>query len=147
MESWVVAFLGVIALSSLMQTGFLIGLALNGRRLARRLDEIQRRIDDEIRPGLRNLTRASESVVEISDIARDQARRLSAVVAGALDSLEETIHTAQALILRPLAPLADLAALIKGVRRGIEVYRRLGTVDHERKGDARRYVGDEHLFI
>jgi hypothetical protein len=147
MESWAIAFLGVIALSSLVQAGFLIGLALNGRRLARRLDGIQRRIDEEIRPGLLNLTRVSENVAEISDIARDQTQRVSSVVAGALDTVEETIQTIQRLVLRPLAPLADLVAFVKGVRRGIEVYRKLGEAERGRKGDARRYSGDEHLFI
>jgi hypothetical protein len=147
MGSWAVAFLGVIALSSVVQAVFLIGLTLNGRRLARRLDEVQKRIDEGIRPGLKNLTRASENFAEVSDLAREQARRMVSVVGGALDTIEGTINTVQRLVLRPLSPLADVAAFIKGVRRGIEVYRRIGETDRKQSGDARRYIGDEHLFI
>ena len=37
MEPWGVVFLGVIALGSLVQAAFLVGLALAGLRLARQL--------------------------------------------------------------------------------------------------------------
>jgi hypothetical protein len=148
MESWVVVFLGIIALCSAVQTAMLIAVALGGLRLARRLDDIQKRIDEEIRPGLRNLALVSANVAEISSLARAQAMKASEVVSQALDRFEETVITTQKLVLKPLAPLADAVAFIRGIRRGVEVFRRLGGADKERSRDSRQYSGDdEHLFI
>ena len=49
--------------------------------------------------------------------------------------------------LRERGHVADLMAVLKGVRHGIEGYRQLGGVRREQRGAARRYQDDEHLFI
>ena len=146
MESWGVTFLGVIALSSLVQTAFLVRLVMAGRRLGRRIDELQKRVDQDIRPGLENLTRVTRNLAEISDVAARETQRIAEVVGSTLDRLEETTQLVQRFVLRPLAPLADVIALLKGLRRGVEVFKRLGESDRERRG-VRRYHDDEHLFI
>jgi hypothetical protein len=147
MESWGVSFLGVIALSSLVQTAFLVGLIVAGRRLGRRIDELQKRVDQDIRPGLENLTRVTRNLAEISDVAARETQRIAEVVGSTLDRLEETAQLVQRFVLKPLAPLADAIALLKGLRRGVEVFKRLGEADRERRGGVRRYHDDEHLFI
>jgi uncharacterized membrane protein YciS (DUF1049 family) len=58
-----------LALASLVQAGFLIGLALAGMRLARRVDELNARLDRELKPALENLTRVSRAAAEIADLA------------------------------------------------------------------------------
>jgi hypothetical protein len=148
MDSWAVVFLGVIALSSLVQAAFLIGLAVGGRRLARRLDEMQARIDREIRPSLDNLSRITRNLAEIADLATLQARRMDDFLADTVDKLEEATSTIQRVILRPLGPLVDLAAFLKGIRRGVQVYRKLRGLEAQGRGSSRRYADeDEHLFI
>src|SRR5438445_646658 len=82
-------FLGVIALSSLVQAAFLIGLAVGGRRLARRLVAMQRGIDREIRPTLDNLSRITRNLTEIADLATLQARRVDDLLADTVDKIEE----------------------------------------------------------
>ena len=37
--------------------------------------------------------------------------------------------------------------LIKGFRRGLDVYLRLGGLEAQGRGTTRRYRDDEHLFI
>jgi hypothetical protein len=147
MDSWGVVFLGVIAASSVVQAVFLIGLARAGQRLARRVEELQRRIDHDLRPGLENLTRITHTLAVITDVAAVQAQRAGEMVTGALDRVEETIALVQQMVLKPLGSLSDLMAVLKGVRHGIEVYRQLGGVRREHRGAARRYQDDEHLFI
>jgi hypothetical protein len=147
MESWGVVFLGVIAASSVVQAVFLIGLARAGQRLGRRVEDLQQRVDHDLRPGLENLTRVTHSLAAITDVAAVQAQHVGDVLAGAVDRVEETIALVQKTVLKPLGSLTDLMALLKGVRHGIEVYRQLGTVRREQRGAARRYQDDEHLFI
>lgn len=148
METWGIVFLGVIALSSVVQAVFLIGLARGGQRLARRLDELQDRIDREIRPALENLGRITRNMSEVSDLVVLQARRVDDFLADTVEKIEETTSTLRRVVLRPLGPLVDIAAFFKGIRRGLEVYHQLRGFDRREQGADRRYSDDdEHLFI
>src|SRR3989304_8247190 len=122
MTAWALVFLGVIAVAALVQSAVLIGLAVAGRRLSRRIEALQTRLERDVSPALQDLTRVSRNVAEISDIATLQARRLDLALAGTIGKIEETTSVAQRLILRPLGPVADLVAFPQGLRRGIDVY-------------------------
>jgi hypothetical protein len=148
MDSWGIVFLGVIALGSLVQAGFLISLTMQGRRLGRRLEELNDHIEREIRPSLDNLVRVTRNLAEVSDLAVLQARRFDLVLADTVEKIEDTTSMVRKLILRPLGPLVDLTAFIKGIRRGLEVYQQLRGFDRREHGSDRRYeADDEHLFI
>jgi hypothetical protein len=147
MESWGVAFLGVIALSSVVQAAFLIGLAIHGRRLSRRLEELTNSIEREIRPSLEHVSRATRNLTEVSDLALLQARRVDDLVADTVEKVEEATSLLRRVTHRPLGPLVDIGAFFKGLHRGFAVYRSLRGVDAERRGSSRRYAEDEHLFI
>jgi hypothetical protein len=152
MDSVGLTFLGVIAVSSLVQAAFLIGLAVGGRRLARRIDAVQRRIDRDLQPTLENMSRITRNLAEVSDLATLQARRVDDLVADTIDKIEEATSLVRRVVLRPLGPLVDIAAFLKGVRRGLDVYRRLRGLESQGRASARRardrYAEeDEHLFI
>jgi hypothetical protein len=149
MESWAVVFLGVIAFASLVQTAFLVALAVAGRRLARRVDEMHDRFEREVRPMVESLSRLSRNVAEITDLATLQARRIDGVLADTIDKVEDATGYLQRFLLRPLGPLADVAAVIKGLRRGLDVYHRLRGLDGPKRVPKRRMAAgeDEHLFI
>jgi hypothetical protein len=148
MGTWGVVFLGIIAVGSLVQAAFLVGLVLQGQRLGRRLGELQDRIDREIRPSLENLSRVSRNLAEVSDLAVLQVRRFDGLLADTVEKVEETTTLLRRVILRPLGPLVDVAAFLKGIRRGIEVYQQLRGFDRHEGGVSRRYdADDEHLFI
>jgi len=147
MSTLAVVFLGVIALSSLVQAAFLIGLVLEGRKLGRRLDEIEKRFEKEITPALRSLSRLSTNLAEVSDIVSVQARRVDRFMADTIDKLEDATTVLRQVMMRPVGTLLDITALLKGLRKGLEIYRRLGGMESERRGGARRYADDEHLFI
>jgi hypothetical protein len=144
METW---FLGVIALCSVVQAVFLIGLAVFGLRLSRRLGRLQESLDREIRPSLEHVSRVTRNLTEVSDLAVLQARRLDDLVADTIDKVEEATTLVRRFVVRPVRPLSDVVAFFKGLRRGLEVYRRLSEGDDERRGSSRRYADDEHLFI
>jgi hypothetical protein len=149
METWGLVFLGLIALSSLVQAVFLLGLAVEGRRLARRLDALSERLDREIRPALDNVARITRTLAEVTDLVTLQARRVDVLLADTVEKIEDTTATVRRLIVRPLGPLMDVAAFFKGIRRGLQVYSKLrGLEGQGRPQPARRAAEeDEHLFI
>ncbi len=148
METWGVVFLGVIALGSLVQVVFLVGLMLAGRRLSQRIDALQARIDRDVTPALENFARVSRAAGEIADLAALQARRIDLLLADTIEKIEETTTTVQQLVLRPLRPLGAIVAFLRGVQRGLEVYARLGRELPTAPAPTRRVREDEeHLFI
>jgi hypothetical protein len=147
-ESWGVVFLGVIAFSSLVQAGFLIGLAVAGRRLAKRLDAMQDRLDREIRPAMDNLARISRNFAEVTDLVTLQARRIDDLLADTIEKIEDATNMIRRVVVRPLGPLVDLTAFLKGIRRGVEVYYKLRGLENRHRPPPRRVADeDEHLFI
>ena len=151
MESWGVVFLGVIALASLVQAGFMVGLALAGMRLSRRVEELQEKLDREIKPALDSLTRVSRAAAEIADLATLQARRLDLLLADTVEKIEETTGVIQQLVIRPLKPVGAIVAFMRGLQRGMEVYLQLGRgahAGHHAHRPRRSHTeDDEHLFI
>ncbi len=147
MEPLGLVFVVVIALSSLVQAALLLLLARGAIQLSRRVSSLQTRVDQEIRPALEHLARLSRNVVEVSDIAALQVRRFDALFADTLDRFEDVKGQVRRAVRAPLGAVSDMAALVKGVRRGFDVYHRLGTYDAEQRGKSRRYRDDEHWFI
>jgi hypothetical protein len=145
METWGVVFLGVIALASVVQAGFLVGLVVYGRRLAHRVDALQVKLDREIAPALANFDRVGRAAAEIADLATLQARRLDLVLADTIEKIEEATTAVQQLVVRPLKPIGAIVAFLKGLQRGVDVYFQLGrNMPPRRRG---RGEDDEHLFI
>jgi len=150
MESWGVVFLGVIAAASLVQAAFMVGLALGGVRLARRLAELSDKLDREIKPALDNVTRVSQAAAEIADLATLQARRLDLLLADTVEKIEETTGVIQQLVVRPLKPVGAIMAFMRGLQRGMETYLQLGRGANAAHHSHRRRShteDDEHLFI
>lgn len=139
--------LAVIALSAIVQAVLICGIALGGRRLTQRIDEIQGKVDREIRPALQNLSQITRNVAEASDLAVVQVRRIEGVVGDTLDRIEETRRTVQRAARVPLRALGRAGAVMSGFRRGFDVYRQLGGLSTQGRGRARSYREDEHLFI
>lgn len=148
MDTWSVVFLGIIAVASVVQSAFLIGLALEGKKLSRRVAEIQDRIEREIKPSLDNVSRVTRNLAEVSDLAVLQARRVDGLLADTIEKVEETTTLIRKVVLKPIGPLVDLAAFLKGLRRGLDVYQRLRGFERRERVDRRHDDDDdEHLFI
>jgi len=148
MSDWVSIFLGVIALGSLTQMAVLVLLFLESRKAVRRLDALQLRVEKDLRPALEGLARISRNLAEVSDLAVLEARRVDVAVADVIDQFQELTREVRSTFVRPLGPLVDILAFVKGVQRGIQVYRQLGGHDARERGFHRPYAEeDEHLFI
>jgi hypothetical protein len=93
------------------------------------------------------MARLSQTFAEVGDLVGTQARRVDAFMADTILKMEEATTVLREVVLRPLGPLLDITAILKGFRKGLEIYKRLGGFESERRGGARRYADDEHLFI
>jgi hypothetical protein len=147
MDSLALVFLGVIALSSLVQGAFLVFLGVSGLKLVRRVGDIQQSLDKEIRPVLDNVQKVTENLATVSAIATEQARRVELLVGDTVARVEDARENMRRAVARPLDSFRDVTAILKGLRRGFDVYQRLGGLQPKRQGASRRYAEDEHLFI
>jgi len=147
MQSLGLVFLGLIALSSLVQGLFLLGLGWGGLKLMRRIQELQSRVEDELKPALASVSRITHNVSEVSEIASAQAQRVEALVEHTLARVDETKEQMREALSIPLGGLVEVSALLKAFRRGLDVYQRLGGLEAQARGTTRRYADDEHLFI
>ncbi len=145
MDDLALAFLGVIALASLVQGAFFVYLGMSGLRLARRVGEIRKAVEEEIQPASDNVSRVAGDLAEVSELATAQVRRVQDLVADTAARVEDV--RLQVAAAHPLDSVRNLGAVVKGLRRGLQVYRQLGALGVQRRGAARRYAGDEHLFI
>lgn len=147
MDTLGLVFLGMIALAAIVQGAFLVALGVGGLRLLRRVNELHMGLQAEIRPAFANMNRVAADMDEVSAVTAAQVRKVEDLVAHTLVQIEDMrAHMAEAAA-RPLDSFRDLGAVVKAVRRGLQVYRQLGALGAQRRGAARRYAGDEHLFI
>jgi hypothetical protein len=124
MTTTVVVLLGVMALASLTQAVFLIVLAVEGRRLAQRVDTFQSRIGGEMRPILGEITHATENLAAASAAIVGQARRIDVMMTGVTSRLSDTQGLFRNLIIPTATRLVSVAAAVRVVRRGLAMYRR-----------------------
>ena len=147
MQSLGLVFLGLIALSSLVQGLFLLGLGWGGLKLMRRIQELQSRVEDELKPALASVSRITRNVSEVGEVASAQTQRLEALVEHTLARVDEAREQMREAMSIPRGGLVEVSALLKALRRGLDVYKRLGGLEAQARGTTRRYADDEHLFI
>ena len=153
-------FVALTALAIITQAAVLIAIYLMSKRLSEQVERFMgetREMMLPIRSIAENLRVASANLVEIGLSARDQFRRVEAMVADTgealniqlarfdrvskdvMDRINETAEIVQDSVVRPAR---EVAALAKGLSRGFGAFlfrRNRSTVDQARQ--------DEELFI
>jgi hypothetical protein len=125
MSTTVVLLLGVMAIASVTQAIFLIVLAVEGRRLALRVDTFQARIGGELRPILGEVTRATENLAAASAATLGQARRIDLMMTDVTGRLSNTQGLFRNLIIPTATRLVSVTAAVRAVRRGLALYRQV----------------------
>jgi len=160
LEGLLTLFVALTAIAIITQAGVLVGIYVMSRRLS---DQVERFMKDTremmvpIRSIAENLRTASANIVEIGLSARDQFRRVEAMVTDTgealhmqlerfdrvsqniIDRINETAEIVQDSVVRPAR---EVAAVAKGLTRGFGTFlfgRGRSTVDQARQ--------DEELFI
>jgi hypothetical protein len=160
LEGLLTLFVALTAIAIITQAGVLVGIYVMSRRLS---DQVERFMKDTremmvpVRSIAENLRTASANIVEIGLSARDQFRRVEAMVTDTgealhmqlerfdrvsqniIDRINETAEIVQDSVVRPAR---EVAAVAKGLTRGFGAFffgRGRSTVDQARQ--------DEELFI
>jgi hypothetical protein len=142
----VVVFLAVIALTALLQAGFVAAIAFGLRVGNRKLDEFEETFETGVVPQIRNAARLTEKAAEIAEKSLAQAQRVDGMVAGASRKAERYMddaavkleNAAMRAAMRMDSELADRAdrvrkhrffrklssasAFITGLQRALEVW-------------------------
>ena len=125
MSTTILVLLGMMALASLTQAVFLVVLALEGRRLAYRVDAFQERIGSELRPVLAEMTRATDNLAAASAVTLGQARRIDVMMTDVTERLSDTEGLFRNILMPTASRLISLTAAVRAVRTGLALYRRM----------------------
>ena len=125
MTTTAVVILGVVALASLAQAAFLVMVAVEGRRMARRVDAFQARIGGELKPLLGDLTRATENLAAASSVTVGQARRIDALVGEVAGGVTQAQEAMRDVVVPAASRIVSLTAAVRVLRGGLSFYRRV----------------------
>lgn len=136
--------LGVIAVAVVVMAAVQVGAIVAGLRLARRVEELARKLDEEIKPLVANLTAMSSEAARAAALAARQVERLDRVFGEMASRVDETLEVAQAFV---TGPARQGMAIVSGVRAVFEAFKGLREAGRRRRA-ARQPVDDEEsLFI
>src|SRR5881628_376158 len=161
LEGLLTLFVALTALAVITQAGVLVGIYIMSKRLSEQIERFMKETREMISPMksiTENLRSASANLVEIGLSAREQFRRVEAMVTDTgealhlqierfdqvsrniMDRINETTEIVQDSVVRPAR---EVAAVAKGITRGFGAFffgsRSRSTVDKAHQ--------DEELFI
>jgi phage-related protein len=159
LEGLLTLFVALTALAIITQAGVLVGIYIMSKRLSEQVDRFMkdtREMMVPVRSIAENLRTASANLVEIGITAREQFRRVEAMVTdtgealhvqierfdrvsqSVMDRIDETAEIVQDSVVRPVR---EVAAMAKGLSRGFGsfFFRSRSTVDQAHQ--------DEEMFI
>ena len=161
MESLLTIFVALTAVAVMTQAGVLVAIYMVSKRHSEQMERFMnetRELMVPIKTITENLRAASTNIVEIGAAAREQFRRVEGMVndtsevlqtqlarldSATRDVVERVNSTAQVLQDSVVRPVREVAAIAKGVGRGLEAFfllrRQKNRVDQARQ--------DEELFI
>ena len=129
MDSVSRAFLGVVAVSSLVQALVLVAFAWAGWKLFREVAELRARLGE---PVAGDVQRFARNVADISATLKAQSHRVEnavGTVQSAVDTsaatLKETADYVGRVVRYGARPLVEIGALWQAVKRGVGAYRAL----------------------
>jgi hypothetical protein len=136
-------FLGVIALSVLVMAAIQVGALVVGLRLARRVEELSKQVDREIRPILANLTDLSTEAARTAQLASQQVQRVDRLFSDVTHRVDQTLAVAQHFV---QGPAKNGMALLSGVQAAVSAFRGIREASRRRRKTSPR-VEDDSLFI
>ena len=125
MSTTALVLLGVVALGSLVQAVFLVLIAREGLRISSRLEEMQVRISEQLRPLAGQLADASENLAVAAELTTTQMRRIDVMLGDLADRLSDTGGIVRDVLVPTATRLVTVTAAVRTVRKGFELYRRL----------------------
>jgi hypothetical protein len=134
-----VIFLALIALATLTMAIIQVGAIIFAARLAKRVEQLASKVEQDIQPLMARLTAAATDAARVASLAASQAERMDGLLTDLAGQVEETlVQVRQAVVV----PAREGKALIGGLRAALAALRGLGT-----SGRVRRAEDEDALFI
>ncbi|MBI1875143.1 MAG: hypothetical protein HYS05_14810 [Acidobacteria bacterium] len=133
-------FLGVIAAAVVVMAAIQVGAIVYMAQLARRVDQLTTKIEQEVSPLLANLTEVGQTAGRAAALALAQVERFDRLFADLSVRLQETMTMVQNAV---VAPVREGAALIVAIKTVLAALRGLGPA--RRPGE--RVEDEDALFI
>lgn len=135
------ALLALISLATVVMAGVQVGVLVMALRAARKVDDLARRFDTEIRPIAANLQVVSADAAKATRLALAQVERADRLLADLAGRVEETVAVVQQMI---IAPVREGRALFSAVMGAAAAFRELGV---RRRAHPAASPDDDPLFI
>jgi hypothetical protein len=133
--------LGVIAVATLAMAVMQVGLLVVAGRLGRRLEELSRRVEQDVRPLLASASAVAENAARASALAVAQVERADRLFQDLSKRVDDTMAVVQGAL---LTPAREGRALLAAVTAAIAAFRELRVTNRSRGPAADE---EESLFI
>jgi phosphate uptake regulator len=137
-------FLGIIALSLLVMAAIQVGALVAGLRLARRVEQVSRQIDQDIKPLLSNLTQVATEAARTASLASRQVERVDALFSDVAARVDETLASARQLV---GGPAKNGMALLAGVQAAVSAFKGIREAARRRRNLRPGLDDEDSLFI
>ncbi|HVG86140.1 MAG TPA: DUF948 domain-containing protein [Vicinamibacterales bacterium] len=136
-------FLGVIALSVLVMAAIQVGALMAGLRLARRVEQLSRQVDQDIKPLIANLTSLTAEAARSAELASRQVERVDRLFSDLTLRVDQTLAVAQQFV---QGPARNGMALLSGVQAAVSAFKGIREASRRRRKTSPG-VEDDSLFI
>jgi DNA-binding transcriptional MocR family regulator len=137
-------FLGVIALSVLVMAVIQVGAVIAGLRLAKRMEQISRQLDQDIKPLLANLTTVAAEAARTATLATRQVERMDQLFGEVATRIDETLASARQII---GGPARNGMAILAGVQAAFSTFRGIREASRRRRNLRPGLEDEDSLFI
>ena len=137
-------FLGIIALAVLVMACIQVGAIVAGFRLAKRVDQMARQVDQDIKPLLANVTAMSADAARAASLAANQVERLDRIFGEMAVRVDQTLAVAQEFV---TGPARQGMAIVSGVRAVFDALKGFREATRRRQSARPAADDDESLFI
>ena len=136
-------FLGIIAISVLVMALIQVGALLAAFRVAKRVEEVSRRIETDIKPLITNLTDVTTELSRTAAMATRQVERVDQLFGDMASRVDQTLAAAQQFV---RGPAKNGLAILSGVQAAVSAIKGIREASRRRR-KVRPGVEDDSLFI
>jgi hypothetical protein len=136
-----VVLLGLIAGATVVMAALQVGLVVAAGRLARRMEQLSQRLEQDVRPLIASMIEWSDNAVRASSLVVAQVERADRLVADLTARVEDTARVIQGTILAPAREGRALAAAIAAAVRALREAPRGRSETGETEDDDPLFIG------
>ena len=118
------AFLGLIAVATVVMAVVQIAVVVVAVRLARRVDALSAQVEREFLPLAQKLSRVADNLQQATGLATGQIERLDRLFAGASKRADQTMSLVQGAVVGPIREGLAVIAALRGVIGAVRSFRR-----------------------